>query len=286
MSHLVCFGLGFSARAIAQNLVRRGWTITATSRSHSGADAIAALGYEAHVFDGTTHDHALADALSRATHVLVSAPPNPVDPVLAHYASDLAASRSATWIGYLSTIGVYGDTGGAWIDETSPVRPSSDRSQRRAHAEAAWLALAAASNKRALIFRLAGIYGPGRSAIDNLREGSARRIIKPGQVFNRIHRDDIAGLVLAAIDRTPSHAIYNVTDDEPAPPQDVIAYGASLLGLPIPPDTAYETAQLSSMAQSFYSENKRVSNARAKADLGWQLRYPTYREGLKAIATL
>jgi nucleoside-diphosphate-sugar epimerase len=188
------------------------------------------------------------------------------------------------WIGYLSTIGVYGDHQGRWVDETTPVSPGSQRSRQRVVAETAWLDFAARSGKRMQIFRLAGIYGPGRSAIDNLRDGTARRIVKRAQVFNRIHVDDIAGTLAAAIGKLDAqYTIYNVTDDEPAPPQDVVAYAASLLNLPVPPDIPFERAPLSPMGLSFYAENKRVSNARIKADLGVVLQCPTYREGMAGI---
>ena len=287
MPHLLCFGLGYTATALAARLAHEGWTISATATSPEGAARIAALGYTAHLFDGAAHaaSPALTAAINSATHIVSSAPPSPSgDPILAHLAPTLAASPTLTWLAYLSTIGVYGDHAGAWIDETTPATPRSPRSQRRASAESAWLTLGRSVNKTALIFRIAGIYGPGRSAIDTVLNGTARRLIKPGQVFNRIHRDDIASMLAAAIARTPSHTIYNVCDDEPAPPQDVIAYAASLLGRPIPPDIPYDPATLTEMAASFYSENKRCSNARAKSDLAWQPAFPTYREGLTAIA--
>lgn len=285
MNHLLCFGLGYSATALAARLAAKGWRITATATSPAGAGRIAALGYDAHVFDETAPFEALAPALAQATHVLVSAPPGRLgDPILARCHTALAVSPMVRWIGYLSTIGVYGDWHGAWVNEDSPLKPKSDRSVRRAAAETQWLTLGAQTGKTVLVFRLAGIYGPGRSAIDNVRDGTARRIVKPGQVFNRIHRDDIAGVLEAALFKVPPHTIYNVTDDEPAPPQDVVAYAAGLLGRPLPPDLPFDQATLSPMGASFYAENKRASNARAKSDLGWQLLYPTYREGLAAIA--
>lgn len=285
MSHLVCFGLGYSAAGIAARVAARGWRVSATATTHAGAERIAALGYDAFAFDGTKGNAGLERALSEADHVLMSAPPGvDGDPVLRVFGGVLAASNSVRWAGYLSTIGVYGDWQGAWVDETSVLKPASDRSVRRADAEAAWLALGARTGKQVIVFRLAGIYGPGRSAIDNLREGTARRIVKPGQVFNRIHRDDIAGAVLAVIDGKPRHAIYNICDDEPGPPQDVVAFAAELLGLPVPREIAFADARLSPMGASFYAENKRASNARAKGDLGWRLIYPNFREGLRAIA--
>jgi nucleoside-diphosphate-sugar epimerase len=287
MSTLFCFGLGYSSSALAAQLAAQGWTIRATSTSSSGIARIATFGYEGFFFDGTQPGDGIGAALATSTHVVVSAPPGATgDPALLHHADELAASKTLTQVAYLSTIGVYGDWNGAWVDESCDLRPKSERSLRRARAEQAWLEWGAGAQKSALIFRLAGIYGPGRSAINAVREGTARRIMKPGQVFNRIHVDDIAGVLLAAIACTPKHAIYNVTDDEPAPPQDVIEYAAELLGLPVPPSIAYEQATLSPMGASFYAENKRASNARAKGDLGWRLRYPTYREGLTAINSL
>jgi nucleoside-diphosphate-sugar epimerase len=285
MPTLFCFGLGYSAAALAGKLAHEGWHVAATSTTPAGQDRIARLGYDAFLFDGSAPGVGIPRALETATHVVVSAPPGPDgDPVLRHHAADLSRSRSLLQIAYLSTIGVYGDWGGAWVDETSPLKPRSERSLRRAAAEHAWLDHAAATGQRAIIFRLAGIYGPGRSAVDNILDGTARRVIKQGQVFNRIHRDDIVGVLQAAIARTPGFDIYNVTDDEPAPPQDVIAFAADLLGRPLPPAIPFEEANMSPMGASFYAENKRASNARAKADLGWTLQYPTYREGMAAIA--
>ena len=225
--------------------------------------------------------------LAGTTHALISIPPDlEGDVVLRHFRDDLAALPELAWVGYLSTVGVYGDWQGQWVDETSPTRPISERSLRRVQAERAWLDFGKATGKRVEVFRLAGIYGPGRSVIDTLRAGTARRIVKPGQVFNRIHVDDVARVLAAAIDRDTGHRIYNVSDDEPAPPQDVVAYAAELLGLPVPPEIAYETAGLAGMAASFWAESKRVSNARIKADLGVELMYPTYREGLRALVGL
>ena len=287
MKSLFCFGLGYSAAALAAQLSARGWAIAATSTSATGAARIAFLGYEPFIFDGTTPRTGIRDALATATHAIVSAPPDAGgDPILRCHARDIADSPALQFIAYLSTIGVYGDWQGQWVDEETAIKPQSERSQRRASAEQAWLDLGRTTGKTVIVFRLAGIYGPGRSAIDTVRDGSARRIVKPGQVFNRIHRDDIAGVVAAAIDGRPRHTIYNVTDDEPAPPQDVIAYAAGLLGRPVPPEIPFEQASLSPMGASFYAENKRASNARAKGDLGWRLTYPTYREGLAAIASV
>lgn len=290
MATLFCFGLGYSARHLAGKLGDDGWQIAGTARSADGVERIRQLGYTGYVFDGgkpgvgSAPSQGVGAACRRATHVILSAPPDAHgDPVLRHHADDLAQSR-AEWIGYLSTIGVYGDHGGGWVDETTPATPSSERSRRRALAEQQWLEFGAAAGKRVEIFRLAGIYGRGSSAIDGLRSGTTRSIIKPGQVFNRIHVEDIARTLIAALSGPHRHAIYNVTDDEPAPPQDVNAFAARLLGLPPPIEVSYDDAELSEMGRSFYSENKRVRNDRIKNELGVQLAFPTYREGLAAIA--
>jgi nucleoside-diphosphate-sugar epimerase len=223
--------------------------------------------------------------LAGSTHVLVSIPPDVEgDVVLRHFRDDLAELPDLGWIGYLSTVGVYGDWQGQWVDETTPLRPASERSLRRIEAERAWLDFGAETGKRVQVFRLAGIYGPGRSVIDSLRAGTARRIVKPGQVFNRIHVDDIANALAAAIDTATAQGVYNVGDDEPAPPEDVVAYAAALLGLPVPPAVAFDLAGLQGMAASFWSECKRIRNARMKSELGVKLLYPTYREGLSALA--
>ncbi|KAB2942527.1 MAG: SDR family oxidoreductase [Hyphomicrobium sp.] len=284
MNRLFCFGLGYSASFIARGLADEGWSVAGTARTREGADAIAAQSYDAIVFDGTQPCPEVQRALARATHVLVSIPPDAGgDPVLRHYADDLERSKALSWIGYLSTVGVYGDSQGAWIDETAPADATSVRGQRRIAAEQAWLALAERRGVRAQVFRLAGIYGPGRSAIDRLREGTAHRIVKPGHVFNRIHVDDIAQAVCAGIAGRGGEQIYNVADDEPAPPQDVIVYAAQLLHMPPPPAVPFEDAELTPMAASFYAANKRISNARLRQELGVALKFPTYREGLRAI---
>lgn len=285
MKNLLCFGLGYSASALARLVRPAGWRVTGTSTSAEGAERGRALTDAMFVFDGRRREPALAAATRAATHVLISpAPTGEGDPVLAVHADDLAAAPHLQWIGYLSTVGVYGDAGGAWVDETTACKPTSERSRRRVAAENQWLEFAARTGRRVQIFRLAGIYGPGRSAIDNLRDGSARRIIKPGQVFNRIHVDDIARVLAAAMDGKGRHTVYNVTDDEPCPPQDVVAFAAGLIGMEVPPDIPFETADLSPMGRSFYGENKRVSNARLHEDFPGALQLRTYREGMAAVA--
>jgi nucleoside-diphosphate-sugar epimerase len=278
---LFCFGLGYSARVLAERLRARGWDVRGTTRRAEKAAALETAGFRMWPFDRGRPLPDPGAALAGVTHVLTSvAPDERGDPVLDLHGRDLAALPSLAWVGYLGTTGVYGDRQGAWVDEVTPVEPTLARSDRRAHAEAAWLA----SGLSAHVFRLAGIYGPGRSALDNLREGTARRIVKPGQVFSRIHVEDIATVLEAsmALPR-PEGRVYNVCDDEPAPPQDVVAFAAGLLGVEPPPEQAYETAALSPMARTFYKDNRRVRNDRIKAELGVRLAYPTYREGLRAL---
>jgi nucleoside-diphosphate-sugar epimerase len=286
MTHLFCFGLGYSAQALGRDLSAQGWRITGTARTREAADALRQAGFDALTFDGLQPGRSVGEALRSATHALVSIPPLAYgDPALALHARELAASPSLKWIGYLSTIGVYGDHGGAWIDEETPATPTHERSRWRLAAEEAWLAFGARTGKRVQVFRLPGIYGPGRSAIDRLREGTAQRIVKPGQVFNRVHVDDIAGALAAAIAGRGAHDLYNVTDDEPAPPQDVILYAAELLRIPPPPEIPFDASRLTDMAKSFYAENKRVRNTRLRRELGVDLKFPSYREGLHAIMT-
>lgn len=288
MSNLFVFGLGYSAVEAASILQAGGWRVTGTVRSAAKAADLEREGLSAVLFD---ERGAVESALLEATHLLASIPPGDAgEPALAAYGEQIRGSPSLAWIGYLSTIGVYGDHKGAWIDEETPTAAPEGRKSARLLAEQAWQALA---KERALpldIFRLAGIYGPGRSPLDRIRAGDARRIVKPGQVFNRIHVEDIAQTLIAAMRREPperrggGRRVYNVTDDEPAPPQDVLLYAAQLIGAPPPPEVAFGEANLSPMARSFYEDNKRVRNAKIKRELGVALRYPTYREGLQALA--
>lgn len=283
--HLFCFGLGYCAGILSQRLQSQGWTISGTATSASGAARLTGRGYRCYVFDGQSATPELAAALRHASHILLSIPPPSAgDPALIHFGAAMAACPNIGWIGYLSTVGVYGDAGGGWVDEDTPAKPASERGQRRLNAETAWLKLGRETSKCVMVFRLPGIYGPGRSAIDDMKDGSARRIVKPGQVFNRIHVEDIATALEAAIARPHPGRVYNVTDDEPGPPQDVVTYAASLLNLPPPPEIDFATADLSAMARSFYSESKKVKNTRLKNELGVRLRFPDYREGLRSIA--
>lgn len=287
---LLVFGYGYSSEAFVRRVRGRCEEVIVTVRGADKAAQVARHGLIVRRFDagGPGHapvvDPALRADIAAADAMLVSiAPDASGDPALRHFANEVAASPRLGWIGYLSTVGVYGDHAGAWVDEATPVRPVSERSIRRVEAEEAWLTLGRASAKAVQVFRLAGIYGPGRNALVNLRDGSARRLVKPGQVFNRIHVDDIAGALEASLLRPHAGAIYNVTDDEPAPPQDVVAFAAELMGTPPPPEQPFETAELSQMARSFYGENKRVSNRRMREDLGYSPLYPTYREAHRAL---
>lgn len=282
--NLFVFGYGYSSATLVRAYRDRFAQVRATVRGAAKAQSLTADGVTGRIFDGSVADDAIAADLAASDALLVSVPPDAAgDPVLRRFADAVAASPRLAWIGYLSTVGVYGDHGGGWVDEATPPNPANERSVRRLEAEEAWLALGRSSGKAVHVFRLAGIYGPGQNALVNLREGTARRIVKPGQVFNRIHVEDIAGAAMASLARPSAGTVYNVTDDEPAPPQDVVAFAAGLMGVPVPPDLPFESAALSPMARSFYSENKRVSNRLLKDRLGYAMRYPTYREALRAL---
>jgi nucleoside-diphosphate-sugar epimerase len=271
---LLSLGHGYSAQALARHLRPQGWRIIGTTRSPAKAETMRSEGIEPLLWPGD-----LAPALARATHLLSSiAPDERGDPALRAHGSQIAGS-GLEWVGYLSTTGVYGDHQGGWVDETTDLAPTTQRGIQRVQAEAEWQALGLPLH----IFRLAGIYGPGRGPFEKVRDGTARRIVKPGQVFSRIHVEDIAQILAASIAQPDPGSIYNVCDDDPAPPEDVIAHAASLLGLPLPPEVAYDEAEMTPMARSFYAESKRVRNDRVKSALGIRLVYPTYREGLAAL---
>lgn len=274
---LFCFGLGYSAQALIRHLPD-GWSCAGTCRDGAVAADLRGRGIEVHIFDASAPPE--GDWLDGVDCILTSVPPDQAgDPVLRYFADAIAASDTIRWLGYLSTTGVYGNRDGGWVDEETPAAPGNTRTERRLAAENEWRALQPAAH----VFRLAGIYGPGRSAFDRLRAGSARRLIKPGQVFSRIHVDDIAAVLAASIERPAPGTIYNVCDDEPAPPQDVIAHAAQLLGVAAPPEVDFQSADLTPMARSFYGENRRVRNGRIKQLLGGELACPSYREGLAAI---
>jgi nucleoside-diphosphate-sugar epimerase len=280
-SHLFCFGLGYSATFLARRLLAQGWRVSGTCRTSEKQTQLKAIGIDAHLFD---RDRPLANApvaLRGVTHLLSSVPPDAHgDPVIdAHRAEIDAVAPALAWIGYLSTTGVYGDRAGGWVDETSVLEPSGERGRRRLAAERSWLGL----QQPAHLFRLAGIYGPGSSALDAVRDGRARRVVKAGQVFSRIHVEDISQVLEASMARPDPGAAYNVCDDDAAPPADVVTFACALLKVSPPPEVPFEKADLSPMARSFYDDNKRVSNARIKQELGVALRYPSYRDGLPAI---
>lgn len=284
-STIFMFGLGYSARVLADRLMADGWVVRATVRATDKADALTAEGIQTFVFDEAAPVADIAGGLDGVTHVLSSVPPGADgDPVLRHHGADLAARAGQIgWAGYLSTTGVYGDRAGGWVDETSDLTPATMRGERRVEAEAGWCRLWTDSGLPVHLFRLAGIYGPGRNALETVRAGRARRVVKQGQVFSRTHVEDITAVLEASIARPRPGAAYNVCDDDPAPPQDVITHACELLGVDPPPEIPFEEAEMSEMGRSFYAESKRVSNRRIKDELGVALRYPDYKAGLAAL---
>ena len=274
MNTLLSIGHGYSAQALSRRLIPQGWRVIGTTRSEEKAARLPAMGVEPLIWPGD-----IATALGQATHLLTSVAPDAAgDPVVRALGPQIAAA-GLQWVGYLSTTAVYGHHNGGWVDEATALTPSTARGAARVRAEQEWAALGVPLH----IFRLAGIYGPGRGPFEKVREGTARRILKPGQVFSRIHVEDIAGVLEASLRRPSPGAIYNVCDDDPASPEVVLSLAAELLGLPEPPMVTYEDAEMTPMARSFYAENKRVRNDRIKNDLGVRLRFPTYREGLAGL---
>lgn len=275
---MLSFGHGYCAREIAKTLLADGWRVIGTTRSEDKAADLRATGVEPLVWPGTDLTHVIA----QADHILISAGPDgDGDPVFNAWGPQIAArAKALDWVGYLSTTGVYGNFDGAWVDEMTPLNPTTRRGKLRKAAEENWLSM---PDLPVHVFRLAGIYGPDRGPFSKVRNGTARRVIKENQVFSRTHVQDIAQVVLASITRPDPGAAYNVCDDDPAPPQDVIAHAAELLGMPVPPAIAFEDADFTPMARSFYAENKKVRNDRIKDDLGVTLKYPSYREGLAAL---
>jgi nucleoside-diphosphate-sugar epimerase len=279
MTHtLLSFGHGYTARALSRILLPQDWRVIGTSRNEDKAAGLMSDGIEPRIWPGAD----MTPALNGATHLLISAAPDDAgDPVLAALHDEIAARAGQfEWVGYLSTTGVYGDHGGDWVDETTPLTPATKRGIARVEAETAWAAI---PDLPLHIFRLAGIYGPGRGPFAKVRSGTARRIIKNEQVFIRTHVADIARVLAASIKSPNPGAVYNVCDNDPAAPQDVIAYAADLLGLPLPPAEAFDTAEMTPMARSFYAESKKVRNDRIKNELGVELLYPDYKSGLKAL---
>ena len=282
-TRLFVFGLGYSAGVLARRLREGGGEVIGSVRQpvpgENGSLQLVA-------FDGTQPIAGAASVLRDCTHLLSSVPPDADgDPAWRCHRDIIAGMPGLRWIGYLSTTGVYGDRGGGWVDESTPPAPTQARSAQRLIAERQWLELGRNMNVPAQIFRLPGIYGPGRSALDQVRAGIARRVVREGQVFSRIHVEDIATTLLASMQWPQAGAIYNVCDDEPAANADVVAYACALLGKPVPPAVPYDAIAvgMSEMARSFWSDNRRVRNERIKRELGVMLRYPTYREGLRSI---
>ena len=277
-NHLLSFGHGYSAQALSKLLLPMGWKITGTTRDPAKLDMLRKNGVKPVLWDSSD----VKSAINDATALLISASPNEYgDPAYLKYGADITKIAPVLkWFGYLSTSGVYGDFKGDWVDENTPVNPTTRRGKMRLLAEQQWQNI---DDLPIHIFRLAGIYGPGRGPFAKVRAGTAQRVNKPGQVFSRIHVDDIAQTLYASILSPDPAGLYNLCDDDPAPPQDVIGYAAELLGLPLPPVISFEEADLSPMARSFYAENKRICNDRIKKDLGVSLKFPSYKQGLKNL---
>jgi len=278
-----CFGYGYSCDYIAHDLMQMGgWNIAGTTRDIEKKQQLKARGFGAFLFDDKTPLTDPAYLLRDVTHILISTPPNDRgDPVFNVHGADFARFPNLQWVGYLSTTGVYGDRGGEWVDETTELRPTSKRGSRRRQAEEQWLSLYKTDNVPVHIFRLAGIYGPGRSALDSVRAGLERRIYKEGHAFSRIHVEDIAGTILASIAKPSPGSIYNVCDDAAAPSHEVIEHACELLGRSVPPMVDFTAANLTGMTRSFYMDNRRVKNDKIKNELGLSLKYSDFRAGLK-----
>lgn len=283
MKHLFCFGLGYSAGEVARQLQKEGWKISGTSRDEKTVAELNAQGFSAYVFNETRPINPVL--LDDVSHILLSVPPGESgDPVFNLHSNDLAKRASLfDWVGYLSTTGVYGDRNGGWVDETSSLKPTTARGEKRLEAESGWLGLYKTDKLPVHIFRLAGIYGPGSNQLEKVATGKARRRIKPGQVFSRIHVEDIVGILIASMLQPNPGEAYNVCDNEAVPPQDVVTYAAELLGMEPPPEIAFDPDSMTPMGLSFFAESKRVSNEKIKRELGYVLKYPTYREGLRAL---
>ncbi len=281
MRKLFIFGFGFSSTSIAEKAKDDFDAICGTSRSQEKIDNLRAKDFEAEIFDGKATPELKAQLIN-TTHIVVSISPGEEDPVLTTFPNLMELATKLEWVGYLSTVGVYGHHDGAWVDEASELRPVSKRSIQRVSAEEAWTKLADKNDIPLSIFRLAGIYGPDRNWFINIEKGTSRRMVKPGQVFNRIHCEDIGQAVALAM-RKNIGEVFNITDDDPAPPQDVVIYAHELMGKTPPPEIDFETAEISPMARSFYGENKRVSNKKSKEILGLEYQWPNYRLSLKRL---
>lgn len=274
---LFCFGLGFAAQALAKRIHPHGWNISGTCRAMDKKDSLKEL--SVFPFDGTHVTEEMCDALSKATHLLISIPPQPSgDVVLQKFSAQIAECKNLEWIGYISSTGVYGDTQGKWVDESSPLQPVTELNVRRVEAENGWLKMSPV-----MIFRCAAIYGPGRNLLISVKQGRARRIGKPGLVFSRIHVEDLAQTLEASIRNPKPGEIYNVSDDHPAPPTEAVDYACKLLHVTPPSLIPFESAKLSEIARGFYQTCKRVGNKKIKEELGVKLQYPDYRSGLDAI---
>lgn len=281
---LFCFGLGFAAQTLARNLLAKGWSVSGTCREVDNKDSLESLSVPKFIFDGTCATEEIRKALSQATHLLISIPPQPSgDVVLEQLDSHISGCENLEWIGYISSTGVYGDTQGEWVDESSPLRPATVLNERRVDSEKAWLNLARQKGLPVMVFRCVGIYGPERNLLVSVKQGRARRIAKPGLVFSRIHVEDLAQTLLASMENPKPGEIYNVSDDHPSPPAEATEYACKLLNVEPPLLVPFESAELSETARGFYQTNKRVSNKKIKEELGVKLQYPDYRSGLDAI---
>lgn len=281
--NLFCFGFGYTCTYLAAKLFRYGWTIGGTTTTPEKVDYLQSNGINAVLFDPSQPIADPLNLLHDATHILLSVPPDGNgDPVCEAHGMDLSALGNVEWVGYLSTTGVYGNREGDWVDETSQTTSTSRRGMYRIRAEKQWMELYQQYGLPVHIFRLSGIYGPGRSAIDSVRAGTARRIDKPGHVFNRIHIYDLVQTLVASINKPKPGSIYNVTDDQPAPSSEVIEYACQLLGMELPPVTSFDDADMAPMVRSFYADNKRVKNDKIKKELGLTLAYPDYKSGLES----
>ncbi len=278
---LFIFGLGYSAEYLTRGLIAEGWTVHGTTRDAAKAARLQRYGVMAHLWEGEAHQE-IQEALSQATHLLVSLPPGEVDEVARQMVRKTISDRLA-WVGYLSATSVYGDHGGGWVDETTPPSPIDTRGEVRLKAEDAWQEIWGDVGIAGHIFRLSGIYGPGRSVLDRLRAGTARRIVREGHYFSRIHVEDIAGVAMASMQQSRAGDIYNLADDQPAPSHELIDFACELTGMTPPVTETFETAEMSEMMRSFYAANRRIKNEKIKLLTGGQLRYPDYRAGLRAI---
>ncbi len=282
---LFCFGLGFTGSALVRNIQTKGWTVSGTCREKAQQDVWHGTGVQAHYFDGGEVSETIVNTVRKASHVLITIPPHKEvgDVVFKHFENSLSGSSQLQWLGYLSTTGVYGNRDGDWVDETSELKPGFDHQRRRVEAENQWRNLYREHQVPVHIFRLAGIYGPGRNLLQRVRAGTARRIDQPGLVFNRIHVADVVQVLCASMEQPHPGAVYNVSDDLPSSPAEAVVFACDLLGVEAPPLTALEEAGLSKMGRGFYQTNKRVGNRKIKEELGVQLQYPDYKVGLREL---